>query len=131
MFGNARRITVTDLALAERCAVLRVAGELDLDTEKDLLDHAGRLVGNGHQHLVLDLTALMFCDSRGLNCLLSLNWLCGRMEGRLLLAGVGVRVMHLLTTTGACHAFSCFTTVRHALDTVPPAYRPSWPPGTG
>lgn len=129
MFSSDDRITVTDLLLKEGFALLRVAGELDLETEQDLLVHAGRLIGGGHRHLVLDLTALTFCDSRGLNCLLSLNWLCRRMEGRLLLAGVGSRVMRLLTLSGTYRVFTCFPTVGHALDAVPAASRPPWPPG--
>ncbi|MFE3329418.1 STAS domain-containing protein [Streptomyces sp. NPDC059176] len=128
MFSDDDRITVTNLLLDGGFAVLRVSGELDMETEQDLLIHAGRLIGGGHRHLVLDLTALTFCDSRGLNCLLSLNRLCLRMEGRLLLAGVGSRVMRLLTVSGAHQVVACFPTVGHALDAAPATDRPPWPP---
>ncbi|MET9378217.1 STAS domain-containing protein [Streptomyces sp. NPDC002992] len=128
MYGDKDRIIVTELLASGSCAVLRVTGELDLRTETDLLDQAGRRLADGRRYLVLDLTALAFCDSRGLNCLLSLNWLCGHMEGRLLLSGVGTQVMRALTVSGAGKVLRCFPSVGHALADVPGAERPPWPP---
>ncbi|MFD3531369.1 STAS domain-containing protein [Streptomyces sp. NPDC058664] len=128
MYGDKDRIIVTELLAGGSCAVLRVTGELDLRTETDLLDQAGRRVADGHRYLVLDLTALAFCDSRGLNCLLSLNWLCRHMEGRLLLSGVGSQVMRTLTVSGTGKALRRFPSVSRALAAVPGDERPLWPP---
>ncbi|MEE1929652.1 STAS domain-containing protein [Streptomyces sp. TRM 70351] len=122
------RLTLTDIVLNDECAVLRVAGKLDVHTEQQLLRRAGDLVDAGRHQLVLDLTALVFCDSRGLNCLLSLNWLCRRFDGQLRLAAVGHRVMEVLSLTGTRHLFHCFSTPGEAVAAVPAAQRPVWPP---
>ncbi|MFF3273336.1 STAS domain-containing protein [Streptomyces chrestomyceticus] len=129
MAQGRRHLTITTVVDAEECAVLRVAGELDVHAERQFLDESGAVIAAGHRFLVLDLTALRFCDSRGLNCLLALEWLCRRMNGRLLLASLGVRVLHVLLVTRAVDALSCFPTVGHALAAVPEEIRPSWPPG--
>ncbi|MEU4204736.1 STAS domain-containing protein [Streptomyces sp. NPDC045470] len=129
MAQGRRHLTITTVVDAEECAVLRVAGELDVHAERQFLDESGAVIAAGHRFLVLDLTALRFCDSRGLNCLLALEWLCRRMNGRLLLASLGVRVLHVLLVTRAVDALACFPTVGHALAAVPEEIRPSWPPG--
>ncbi|KAA6221452.1 anti-sigma factor antagonist [Streptomyces albofaciens JCM 4342] len=131
MSQGKRRLTITTVVDAEECAVLRVAGELDVHAERQFLDESGAVIAAGHRFLVLDLTALRFCDSRGLNCLLALEWLCRRLNGRLLLASLGVRVLHVLLVTRAVDALACFPTVGHALAAVPAGIRPAWPPGSG
>ncbi|RSO40172.1 anti-sigma factor antagonist [Streptomyces sp. WAC 06725] len=131
MSQGKRRLTITTVVDAQECAVLRVAGELDVHAERQFLDESGAVIAAGHRFLVLDLTALRFCDSRGLNCLLALDWLCRRMNGRLLLASLGVRVLHVLLVTRAVEALACFPTVGHALAAVPAEVRPVWPPGGG
>ncbi|MCZ7414946.1 MULTISPECIES: STAS domain-containing protein [unclassified Streptomyces] len=128
MYSDTDSISLTDVARTEGCALVRVAGKLDVSTERQLQEHAGTLVDAGHHHLVLDLTALGFCDSRGLNCLLSLNWLCRRLGGQLLLAAVGSRVLRMLTLTGTRHVFHCYPTPGAALAAVPSEQRPVWPP---
>lgn len=129
MSSEMRSLAVTAIVQAEECAVLRVSGELDLRTEQAFLAEARSVVSAGHRFLVLDLTALRFCDSRGLSCLLALEWLCRRLEGRLLLASLGVRMLRLLVGTQSLNVFSCYPTVGHALAAVPDTSRPAWPPG--
>jgi len=128
MSSEMRSLAVTAIVQADECAVLRVSGELDLRTEQAFLAEAREVVSAGHRFLVLDLTALRFCDSRGLSCLLALEWLCRRLEGRLLLASLGVRMLRLLVGTQSLGVFSCYPTVGHALTAVPDASRPAWPP---
>ncbi|UZJ32455.1 STAS domain-containing protein [Streptomyces endophytica] len=128
MSSEMRSLAVTSVVEAEECAVLRVSGELDLRTEQAFLAEARSVVSAGHRFLVLDLTALRFCDSRGLSCLLALEWLCRRLEGRLLLASLGVRMLRLLVGTQSLGVFSCYPTVGHALAAVPDGARPAWPP---
>ncbi|KUL33487.1 anti-anti-sigma factor [Streptomyces sp. NRRL F-4489] len=123
-----RQLAVTALVQEDECAVLRVSGELDLRTEQTFLAEARAIVSAGHRFLVLDLTALRFCDSRGLSCLLALEWLCRRLEGRLLLASLGGRMRKLLIGTQSLGVFSCYPTVGHALAAVPDGCRPAWPP---
>lgn len=126
--GTQARLTIVELAACEQTAVLRVSGELDHSCEEFFLSALGQSVEAGHRHLVLDVTALTFCDSRGLNCLLAIRWLLDRQKGTLLLAGAGRRVSELLTQTGSTKILPTHPTVSRALSTLPPERRPRWPP---
>jgi hypothetical protein len=77
---------------------------------------------------VLDFTALVFCDSRGLNCLLAIRWLLDRRSGELLLAGAGRRLSELLAQTGSTRLLPAYQTGGQALIELPPRERPAWPP---
>jgi anti-anti-sigma factor len=69
---------VTDLAVrfsahGERC-VLRLTGELDLETVPELREHAeAELAAGAFQTLSLDLSGLTFIDSSGLGLLVDLR----------------------------------------------------------
>lgn len=128
MSMQTHRLIIHELARCEECAVLRVSGELDQSGEKFFLRTLGASVMAGHRHLVLDVTALVFCDSRGLNCLLGVRWLLRRREGQLLLAGAGRHLAELLAVTGSTEFFPRYLTVGQALLSLPPAHRPTWPP---
>ncbi|RII17621.1 STAS domain protein [Streptomyces sp. YIM 130001] len=128
MSTQIHRLTITELAGCEDSAVLRVSGELDQSCEDFFLTTLGASVEAGHRFLVLDVTALVFCDSRGLNCLLAMHWLLGRRDGRLLLAGSGRRLNELLEQTGSTDLLPSYTTVGQALNTLPESQRPAWPP---
>lgn len=128
MSDSTRQLKLTTVFSGTDCAVLRVSGELDVRTEKQFLSYAGTVIEDGHRFLVLDMTALRFCDSRGLNCLLAMEWLCRQLDGHLLLASPGARLLHLLMIMKVEELFSCYPTVGHALSAVPDAYRPTWPP---
>ncbi|MEV8318610.1 STAS domain-containing protein [Streptomyces sp. NPDC059900] len=128
MSTETHRLTITELASCSDSAVLRVSGELDQSCEEYFLRTLGASVEAGHRHLVLDVTALMFCDSRGLNCLLAVRWLLERREGRLLLAGAGRRLTEMLTLTGSTELLPAHRTVGQAVLTLPADQRPLWPP---
>ncbi|MFC8128371.1 STAS domain-containing protein [Streptomyces sp. NPDC057302] len=128
MATQTHRLIISELARCDECAVLRVSGELDRNAEKFFLRTLGASVMAGHRHLVLDVTALVFCDSRGLNCLLGVRWLLRRREGQLLLAGAGRHLAELLTLTGSTEIFPRYLTVGQALRALPPSHRPTWPP---
>ncbi|MEU3742083.1 MULTISPECIES: STAS domain-containing protein [unclassified Streptomyces] len=128
MSTETHRLTITELASCSDSAVLRVSGELDQSCEEFFLRTLGASVEAGHRHLVLDVTALMFCDSRGLNCLLAVRWLLARREGKLLLAGAGRRLSEMLTLTGSTELLPGYRTVGQALQTLPDDQRPLWPP---
>ena len=61
------------LEAAERdgCAVLSVAGEIDLGTAPQLRERLMELVDQGHRRIVVDLTATDFLDSTGLGALVA------------------------------------------------------------
>ncbi|WP_407566062.1 STAS domain-containing protein [Streptomyces sp. 184] len=123
------RLTLVVLSSSPDCAVIRVGGELDHGGERLFLDTLGSSVDSGHRYLVLDMTTLTFCDSRGLNCLFAVRWLLRRQGGELLLAAVGRRLTYLLEQTGSADMLTAYRSVREALDQVPEGLRASWPPG--
>ena len=128
---DADRLSITSLAVRDECAVLRLSGELDHGSEEFYLDRIGSVVVAGYRYLILDVTALVFCDSRGLNCLLALRWLLRRREGRLLLACVGRHMAGLLALTGSTGVLPVYASVSEALQALPDEQRPVWPPVGG
>ncbi|MDJ1131190.1 STAS domain-containing protein [Streptomyces iconiensis] len=125
------RLVITSLAAGHESAVLRLSGELDHGSEMLYLDRIGAAVSAGYRYLVLDVTALVFCDSRGLNCLLALRWLLHRRDGMLLLACAGRHLAALLAVTGSTEALPVHLSVSQALATLPAEHRPAWPPADG
>ncbi|MFH8462977.1 STAS domain-containing protein [Streptomyces sp. NPDC017991] len=128
MSTQTHRLTITQITDCEHCAVLRVSGELDQSCEEYFLGTLAAIVDAGRRHLVLDVTALVFCDSRGLNCLLAIRWLLKRLDGKLFLAGAGRRLSELLVLTGSTELLPVRRTVGLALLELPEAHRPVWPP---
>ncbi|WP_413760281.1 STAS domain-containing protein [Streptomyces sp. MMBL 11-3] len=128
MSTRTHRLTITEITDSDHCAVLRVSGELDQSCEEYFLGTLAAIVDAGRRHLVLDVTALVFCDSRGLNCLLAIRWLLKRLDGKLLLAGAGRRLSELLVQTGSTEMLPVRRTVGLALFDLPEAERPVWPP---
>ncbi|MEU6116593.1 STAS domain-containing protein [Streptomyces sp. NPDC047117] len=124
-------LEMTALSSGDDCVVLQISGELDHFTEQPFRASVGTFLGRGHRHAVLDCSALTFCDSRGLNCLLSVEWLLERRQGRLLLARVRPNVARVLQLTGTGALLRTFPTVERALATLPPEQRPAWPPPAG
>ncbi|MBQ0851445.1 MULTISPECIES: STAS domain-containing protein [Streptomyces] len=128
MSTQTHRLTITQITEGEHCAVLRISGELDQSCEEYFLGTLAAIVDAGRRHLVLDVTALVFCDSRGLNCLLAIRWLLKRLDGKLILAGAGRRLSELLVQTGSTELLPVRRTVGLALLELPEAHRPTWPP---
>ncbi|KOG53582.1 hypothetical protein ADK76_27530 [Streptomyces griseoflavus] len=125
---HADGLQVNMVADCDACAVVRVSGALDHIGEQYFRTTMGGHVDAGYRYVVLDCSALVYCNSRGLNCLLGLHWLLSRRGGRLLLAGVGRRVLWMLDNTGSREVLAVFPTVTRALASLPVAHRPAWPP---
>jgi anti-sigma B factor antagonist len=80
--------------------IVRLVGELDLDTAPTLTSAVEELIDQGHRHLVLDLTRLRFCDSMGLNALLRLLRRTKGVGGSLTLMTPPDQVKRLLSMAG-------------------------------
>ncbi|MFD3762758.1 STAS domain-containing protein, partial [Streptomyces sp. NPDC058622] len=61
-------------------AVAHVSGDLDFDTAPHARSQALALIEQGHRHLLLDLEAVTFCDSSGLNALIGI-YRCAKEAG--------------------------------------------------
>ncbi|MEY9875244.1 anti-anti-sigma factor [Streptacidiphilus sp. MAP12-33] len=95
--------------------VVALAGELDHDTAPTFADAALALADEGVAHLVIDCSALRFCDSTGLNVLLKARLRTVDDGGRFVLAGVGPQLRRLLELTGADGVFETRADVAAAL----------------
>jgi len=96
-------------------AVLDLRGELDQDTAPPLRALLDQALDTGVPRVVLDCSELDFCDSTGLNVLLSAR-LRAQAEGRSIeLAGLRSAVARMFEITGASTVFAVHTSLDAAL----------------
>ncbi|MEU6977611.1 STAS domain-containing protein [Streptomyces sp. NPDC046371] len=81
-------------------AVLALAGELDMETAPLLQDDLSEQLRLGRAHLVLDLSALGFMDSSGLNVLIRAVHKARALGGDVYLAAPTSAVRRILEITG-------------------------------
>ncbi|MFE5794301.1 STAS domain-containing protein [Streptomyces sp. NPDC056503] len=81
-------------------AVLSVGGELDMETAGRLEEHMAEQLRQGRCHVVLDLSALAFMDSSGLNVLIRAVHRARDAGGDLHLAAPTPPVRRILEITG-------------------------------
>ncbi|MGI5262416.1 STAS domain-containing protein [Streptomyces angustmyceticus] len=81
-------------------AVVTVAGDLDGATGTSLHHHLANQIVHGRRFLVLDLRAVPFMDSSGLNIIIRASNEAKRLDGGLHLAAVSDVVLRLLDLTG-------------------------------
>ncbi|MFI6416172.1 STAS domain-containing protein [Streptomyces sp. NPDC050842] len=93
--------------------VLAIAGELDRDTMEPLRKAVEEHLGAGR--IVVDCSALRFCDSSGLNTLLRARLRMQEAGGRLELAEIRRPVARMFEITGARSVFRVYETVAEAL----------------
>ena len=114
-----------DLQLSARpgrgCTVVRVAGELDMETGPQLQDLLRDVVDAGARRLVLDFTGVPFMDSSGLGLLVDVVKLLRDRDGRLCLAAVQEPVRNVLVLSAVDQVVDVFDTVQAAEDDMPPA----------
>ncbi|MCG6498428.1 STAS domain-containing protein [Kitasatospora sp. A2-31] len=86
--------------------ILRLSGELDVLTASELIPSLLGLAGEGDHELVLDLSAVGFCDSSGANAFLQVN---RRLAAgtRLLLRGVSRQPAKVLRLLGLHRTVPC------------------------
>ncbi len=87
------------------CAVLRIAGEIDVYTAPELRQQVIHLIDSGTRHIVADLRGVDFLDSTGLGVLVGSLRRLRLREGSLKLVTNGGRILQLLMITGLTNAF--------------------------
>ncbi|MBG0565502.1 STAS domain-containing protein [Actinoplanes sp. NEAU-A11] len=97
-------------------AVLHLRGELDADTAPQLQATLSQLLERPVPRIVVDLTALKFCDSVGLSALITSRQVILARGGWLRLAGANPFLAALLDTVGLSTYFPTFPSVAAALD---------------
>jgi anti-sigma B factor antagonist len=97
------------------CAVLRMAGEMDVYTSPKLRQQVADLAENGTIHVIADLRSIEFLDSTGLGALVgSLKRLRVR-QGSLMVVTSGGRILRLFQITGLTRAFALYRSVLDAI----------------
>jgi anti-sigma B factor antagonist len=81
-------------------ALVAARGSIDLHSSEELRERLSELVDQGERDIVVDLTAVDFCDSSGLNVLVR-AYKHARQEGSsFTVTGAYGRVDNVLRTTG-------------------------------
>jgi anti-anti-sigma factor len=96
--------------------VLKLTGELDLDTAPILYSRFEDIVSRGRWRIVLDASDLGFCDSTGLSALLAAHQACESAGGSLSLAAPDDLLIRLLSVVGLQGTIAVYPTVASALD---------------
>ena len=109
-------LTVTTKTTAGQVAVLTVAGEIDHDSRAVLEDAAGVALSEDHVRIVVDLTAVTFCDSGGLNLFVDLHRRTAARGGELRLASLQPPVTAVVRATNLDRLLQLHTTVGEAVD---------------
>jgi len=98
-----------------RTAVFTPSGELDHHTADVLGEPLGAAVDAGATRLVIDCAGLEFCDSTGLNVLLSARLRVDALGGAVHLVAMRPIVARVFEITGAAAVFTVHDTLDQAL----------------
>ncbi|MEU6978572.1 STAS domain-containing protein [Streptomyces sp. NPDC046371] len=110
--------------------VLRISGELDLVTSPLIRRRVHDAVAGGRHDVVLDLSAVRFCDSSGVGVLVAARRLMRSCGGRLRLilpargAEDGAHVNRVLAALGVRRLFEVYADLPAALDETAVPLRP-------
>ncbi len=97
------------------CAVLRVAGEIDVYTAPELRERVIRLIDDGTRHIIADLRDVDFLDSTGLGALVGSLKRLRLRDGSLDLVTGGGRILQIFQVTGLTRAFALHSSVPDAI----------------
>jgi anti-sigma B factor antagonist len=97
------------------CAVLRVAGEIDVYTAPELRQRVISLIDDGALHIIADLRAVDFLDSTGLGALVGSLKRVRMREGSLDLVTNGGRILQVFKLTGLTRVFALHSSVPDAI----------------
>lgn len=86
--------------VGKHCVIVAVEGELDIATADELHDHLQTAVDDHGPWLVLDLSALDFMDSSGLNTVINVYRTITERNGSLALAAPNDRVNKVVRLVG-------------------------------
>ena len=100
---------------AGECAVLRIAGEIDMYTAPDLRQQVIHLVDSGTRHIVADLRGVDFLDSTGLGVMVGSLKRLRVHQGSLKLVTSNGRILELFDVTGLTNALALHDSVLDAI----------------
>jgi anti-sigma B factor antagonist len=101
------------------CAVLRIAGEIDLSTAPTLRERFRELAAGGTVHLIADLGQVDFLDCTGLGALVGGLRRLREDDGSLALVITAPPILRIFQITGLTKAFSAWPSVTDAITADP------------
>jgi anti-anti-sigma factor len=102
-------VTVTESTPASTTVV--VSGELATAGAERLLARLDRLLDQGHRYVVLDLSAVTFCDSSGISALVRGHARASAAAGGLRLSAASPQVTRVLELSGLARMLGLRSTV--------------------
>ncbi len=105
-------IHLESITVGTDCAVLRVAGEVDVYTAPQLRERVIRLLADGVRHVIVDLREVAFLDSTGLGALVGSLKRLREQDGSLKLVTSTDRIFLL---TGLVRIFALHRSVPEAI----------------
>ncbi|TKK90431.1 STAS domain-containing protein [Herbidospora galbida] len=95
--------------------LLRLAGELDYISAPQVVEALQHITLEPAQRLIVDLSALTFCDSRGIATLIAARNKAHAADAELALAAVSDRLMHIMNVLGLSRLLLIYPTVEAAI----------------
>ncbi|MEU9311751.1 STAS domain-containing protein [Streptomyces sp. NPDC048256] len=102
----------------EDVALVTVEGHLDLDTATDLQAHLANQLHHGRRHFLLDLSAVPFMDSSGMNIILRVYQEARKLPGSVHVIAPTPAVRRVLDLTGVSLTVPISEKVDEALELV-------------
>jgi anti-sigma B factor antagonist len=113
--GVTQPLSLETITVGSDCAVIRLAGEIDVYTASQLRETVVDLIANGVSHVIADLRAVEFLDSTGLGAIVGGHKRLRTIDGSLVLAASPDRILRLFRITGLDQAFSLCPSVPGAI----------------
>jgi anti-anti-sigma factor len=108
---EARTLSVSS---RDDCVIATISGDLDIASGPALREELLHLLGTEVSHIVVDLSAVTFCDSSGLAVLIGVGRRAGLLGGWLRLVAPAPQVTAVLRLTGLDLQFEIFETTEAA-----------------
>ena len=105
------------IAVGSDCAVLQIAGEVDVYTAPQLREQVVQLVDSGVRHIIADLRRVDFLDSTGLGALVGSLKRLRTHDGSFKVVASGGRTLRIFQITGLTRAFALHPSVLDAMTT--------------
>ncbi|MFD9392129.1 STAS domain-containing protein [Streptomyces sp. NPDC060000] len=113
----------------EDVALVTVEGHLDLDTATDLQAHLANQLHHGRRHFIIDLSAVPFMDSSGMNIILRVYQETRALPGSVHVVDPTPAVRRVLELTGVSLTVPISEKVDEALDLIDRQQQPEGPQG--
>lgn len=108
-------LSLETITVGSDCALIRVAGEIDVYSAPQLREAILALIGTGVSHVIADLRGVDFLDSTGLGAIVGGHKRLRTNDGSLVLAASPDRIVRLFRITGLDRAFSLYPSVPEAI----------------